>query len=85
LDFVWCFLVGALIGWIASLLMRTATSKGILVDIGVGAAGGLLLPLALATSSMFDNFLASSLGAFLALTLLYILRRSRVTSKSQEN
>lgn len=39
---VWALIVGALIGWIASLIMKTDDQQGALLNVLVGVAGSLL-------------------------------------------
>ena len=75
MSFVFGFLLGAFIGWMGSLAMRTDTSEGIWTDIAIGAGSGLFLPLFLDTSSTFDRLLASALGAILTLTLMHGTRK----------
>lgn len=40
--FIWTLLIGALIGWIASIVMRTNYQQGALMNILVGIVGSLL-------------------------------------------
>lgn len=68
-------LVGALIGWIASLVLRTDTSEGILIDIAAGALGAIPLAALLGNNSTFDSLIAGGLGATLALVVLWLVRR----------
>lgn len=74
MGFVFGFMLGALIGWMGSLALRTDTSQGILADIAVGAAGGVFLPLLLGTSATFDRLIAAALGAIVTLILMHGIR-----------
>jgi uncharacterized membrane protein YeaQ/YmgE (transglycosylase-associated protein family) len=67
-------LVGALIGWLASLIMRTDTSEGILIDIAAGTLGAIPLAALLGNDAIFDSLIAGGLGGVLALALLKLVR-----------
>jgi uncharacterized membrane protein YeaQ/YmgE (transglycosylase-associated protein family) len=67
-------LVGALIGWLASLIMRTDTSEGILIDIAAGSLGAIPLAALLGNDAIFDSLIAGGLGGVLALALLKLVR-----------
>lgn len=74
---VGCLLLGAIVGWIGSLAMRSPTTEDILVDIGVGLAGAFALASVIASSSTFDNIVAGYLGSVSAVAILYVVRRVR--------
>lgn len=65
---------GALIGWFASVLMRTPTSEGILLDIVAGFLGALPLASLMGSDFLFDSLLAGGLGALMALLILHLVR-----------
>lgn len=77
--------VGGVIGWLASIVMRTDAQQGILLNIVVGIvgaliAGVLITPLiggAPITSGAFDvmSLLASFLGAVVLLAIINLFRR----------
>lgn len=73
-------LLGALIGWIGSLVMRTDSSEGIVVDIVVAAIGASALALLLGNRSTVDSLLAGYLGALGGLVLLRLIRRDQFAS-----
>ncbi len=85
--FVW-LLAGALIGWIASLIMHTDAQQGALLNIIVGIVGafiaGLLLTplLGIATINQGDFSLAglivSLLGAIILLGVVNLFQRGRL-------
>ena len=67
-------LLGALLGWVNSVLVRSDTNERILIDILVGALGAVVAALALGNDSLFDSLVAAYLGAFVALGLLFVVR-----------
>jgi uncharacterized membrane protein YeaQ/YmgE (transglycosylase-associated protein family) len=78
-------LVGGIIGWLASILMRTDAQQGIFLNIVVGAliAGFIITPLiggAPITSGSFDilSLFASFLGAVVLLAIVNLFRRGSV-------
>lgn len=66
--------MGALISWIGSLVMRTDTSEGILLDIAAGVLGAIPMAALLGNNSTFDSLIAGGLGAMIALALLKLVR-----------
>ncbi|AOR76973.1 MULTISPECIES: GlsB/YeaQ/YmgE family stress response membrane protein [Sphingomonadaceae] len=81
-------LVGGIIGWLASILMRTDAQQGIFLNIVVGVvgaviAGFIITPLiggAPITSGAFDimSLFASFLGAVVLLAIVNLFRRGSV-------
>ena len=81
-------IVGGIIGWLASLLMRTDGQQGVLLNVVVGIvgafiAGALITPLiggAPITSGSFDvlSLFASFLGAVILLAIVNLFRRGSV-------
>ena len=67
-------LFGAFIGWIASLLTRTNSSEGIVIDVGAGVLGAIPMAALLGNSSTFDSLMAGGLGALMALLVLNLVR-----------
>lgn len=84
---IW-LVVGGLIGWAASLVMRTGAQQGIFLNIVVGIVGAmlggwLLSPLLGASSINQSNFslmglVVSFLGALILLALVNLVRRGAV-------
>ena len=80
-------IVGGIIGWLASLVMRTDAQQGILLNIVVGIVGALLAgfllnPLIGGGNIMAGDFSASSLlvsflGAVVLLAIVNLFRRGR--------
>ena len=80
--------IGGIIGWLASMVMRTDAQQGIVLNVGVGIVGALvggflLTPLlggAPITSGAFDvrSLLVSFLGAVILLAIVNLFRRGAV-------
>ena len=71
---LWAMLFGALIGWVASFVMRTDTSEGILMDITAGALVAIPMAALLGNEATFDSIIAGGLGAMIALVVLNLVR-----------
>lgn len=88
MTLVMILIVGGVIGWLASLLMRTDGQQGILLNVVVGIigaviAGVVITPLiggAPITSGSFDlmSLIASFLGAVVLLAIINLFRRGSV-------
>jgi uncharacterized membrane protein YeaQ/YmgE (transglycosylase-associated protein family) len=82
-------IVGGILGWLASIIMRTDAQQGILMNVIVGIVGALLGRFLLAplfgrggsiTDGPLDigNILISLLGAIILLAIINLVRRGRV-------
>jgi uncharacterized membrane protein YeaQ/YmgE (transglycosylase-associated protein family) len=80
---IW-LLVGGVVGWLASLVMRTDAQQGILLNIIVGIvgavlAGWLISPLVgvgtINQGITIGTFLVSLVGAIILLAIVNLLRR----------
>lgn len=88
MTFILVLIVGGIIGWLASILMRTDGQQGILLNVVVGIvgafiAGALVTPLiggAPITSGSFDilSLFASFLGAVVLLAIVNLFRRGSI-------
>ncbi|MEJ2409364.1 MAG: GlsB/YeaQ/YmgE family stress response membrane protein [Novosphingobium sp.] len=88
MTFLLILIVGGIIGWLASILMRTDAQQGVFLNIVVGIVGSLiagflvtpLLGGAPITSGSFDilSLLTSFLGAVILLALVNLFRRGSV-------
>jgi uncharacterized membrane protein YeaQ/YmgE (transglycosylase-associated protein family) len=88
INFIVWLIVGGLIGWVASMIMRTNAQQGILLNIVVGIIGaflaGLLLTPFLGIGTINQsNFsipalLVSLGGAVILLAIVNLFRRGRV-------
>jgi len=80
--------VGGVIGWLASILMRTDAQQGIFLNVVVGIVGAVVAGLIVTpllggapiTSGAFDirSLIASFLGAVILLALINLFRRGSV-------
>ena len=81
-------IVGGVVGWLASIVMRTDAQQGILLNIIVGIVGAILGGLLLAplvgggniTQGDFSisSLLVSLVGAIILLAIVNLFRRGRV-------
>jgi uncharacterized membrane protein YeaQ/YmgE (transglycosylase-associated protein family) len=88
MNFIIMLIVGGLIGWIASMIMRTDAQQGVILNIVVGIVGALLAGLLLAplfgtgtiTQGSFSlpSLLVSLLGAVVLLAIVNLFRRGTV-------
>ena len=88
MNFILWIIVGGILGWIASLIMRTDAQQGVGLNIVVGiigalVAGFLLTPLfgiATINQSNFSlpSLLVSLLGALILLAIVNFFRRGTV-------
>lgn len=87
MNFIIWLIVGGLIGWAASLVMRTDAQQGVFLNVVVGIVGALLggwliSPLIGVGTINQDNFslpalLVSFVGAAILLAIVNLLRRGR--------
>ncbi|MBL0925370.1 MAG: GlsB/YeaQ/YmgE family stress response membrane protein [Sphingomonadaceae bacterium] len=88
MNIILILVVGGVLGWLASIIMRTDAQQGIFLNVVVGIVGALLAgflitPLiggAPITSGAFDimSLVASFLGAVVLLAIVNLFRRGRV-------
>lgn len=81
-------IVGGIIGWLASIIMRTDAQQGIILNVVVGIVGSLLGGLVLAPfiggasllSGALDirSLLVALLGAVILLAIVNLFRRGKV-------
>ncbi|HRO60783.1 MAG TPA: GlsB/YeaQ/YmgE family stress response membrane protein [Burkholderiaceae bacterium] len=84
---VW-LVVGGLIGWLASVLMRTDAQQGVLLNVVVGIVGAALagfiispllgIPTINQNAFSFGALLVSLIGAVILLAIVNLFRRGRV-------
>lgn len=89
MGFILWLIVGGLVGWVASLIMKTDKEQGLLLNIIVGIVGALiggwlLSPLVGAGTINQGTFslgslLVSLIGAIILLAIVNMFRRSRVS------
>jgi uncharacterized membrane protein YeaQ/YmgE (transglycosylase-associated protein family) len=88
INFIIWIIVGGVLGWLASMIMRTDAQQGTLLNIIVGIIGAFLAGLVL--SPMFgistinqnnfsiESMLVSLLGAVILLAVVNLFRRGSV-------
>ncbi|GAO40437.1 hypothetical protein SCH01S_48_00970 [Sphingomonas changbaiensis NBRC 104936] len=80
---VW-LVVGGIIGWLASIIMRTDAQQGIFLNIVVGIIGAFIGGLIFSGGSINNaglnlySFLVSLLGAVVLLAIVNLFRRGSV-------
>lgn len=83
--------VGGLIGWVASIIMKTDAQQGALLNIVVGIAGaflgGMLLSPLIGAGTInqgdfsFMSLIVSLIGAVALLAVVNLVRRGRTTGR----
>ncbi len=78
---VW-LVVGGVVGWLASLVMRTDAQQGLVLNIVVGIIGafigGLLFRGSINDGITVYSFITSLVGAIILLALVNLVRRGAV-------
>lgn len=80
---IW-LVVGGIVGWLASIIMRTDAQQGIFLNIIVGIVGAFLGGLIISGGSInnqplnITSFLVSLLGAVVLLAIVNLVRRGSV-------
>jgi uncharacterized membrane protein YeaQ/YmgE (transglycosylase-associated protein family) len=78
---IW-LIVGGVVGWLASMVMRTDAQQGILLNIIVGIVGafigGLLFGGSINAGVTLYTFISSLVGAIILLAIVNLVRRGRV-------
>jgi Predicted membrane protein len=88
INFIVWLVVGGVIGWIASMIMRTDAQQGVILNVVVGiigaALGGWLISPLVGVPSINENafsigaLLVSLVGAIVLLAIVNLLRRGSV-------
>ena len=89
MNFIVWIVVGGLIGWVASIIMKTNAQQGLFLNVVVGIVGAMLAgwiisPLVGISTINADNFslgglLVSLVGAIVLLAIVNLVRRGRTT------
>jgi uncharacterized membrane protein YeaQ/YmgE (transglycosylase-associated protein family) len=79
---IW-LIVGGIVGWLASLIMRTDAQQGIILNILVGIVGAVIAGLLLGKGNInqglsIETFLWSLIGAVILLAIVNLIRRGTV-------
>jgi uncharacterized membrane protein YeaQ/YmgE (transglycosylase-associated protein family) len=83
INLILWLVLGALVGWLASLIMRTDARQGALLNIVVGLVGamigGFLFGASTITSGVFslNALLISLVGALILLAIVNLVRQGR--------
>lgn len=87
MTFILWIIVGGILGWLASIVMKTNDQQGMILNVVVGIVGaflgGLLLGPLLGTGTInqsdfsVGSLLVSFLGAIILLAIVNFFRRSR--------
>ncbi len=87
MNFIIWLIVGGIIGWLASMIMKTDAQQGIILNVVVGIVGSflggwLIAPLlgsGTANSGDFSvmGLIASLIGAIILLAIVNLFRRGR--------
>ena len=83
MGFIIWLIVGGVVGWLASIIMRTNAQQGILLNIVVGVVGAFLAGLIVGGGSInneitIGSFLWSLVGAVVLLGVVNLVRRGSV-------
>lgn len=88
MNLILVIIVGGILGWLASLVMRTDAQQGVLLNIVVGIVGAFLaglvltpllgMPSILQGSFSLGALLVSLLGAIILLAIVNLFRRGSV-------
>jgi uncharacterized membrane protein YeaQ/YmgE (transglycosylase-associated protein family) len=89
INFILWLIVGGILGWIASMIMRTDAQQGMLLNVVVGIIGaflgGLLISPLLGLPTMtqsnifsLSGMLVALLGAIILLAIVNLFRRGAV-------
>ena len=82
MGFIVWLIVGGIVGWLASIIMKTNEQQGIILNVAVGIVGAFLAGLVGARSInagiTIGSILMSIVGAVVLLALINLVRRGRV-------
>ncbi len=80
---IW-LIIGGVIGWLASMIMRTDAQQGILMNIVVGIVGAFIGGMIFARGDINNapltvtSFIVSLIGAVILLAIVNLIRRGSV-------
>ena len=85
MGFIIWIIIGGIVGWLASLIMRTDGQQGILLNIVVGIVGAFIASLIFSKGNIntgnpldITNILVSLVGAVVLLGIVNLIRRGSV-------
>lgn len=82
MNFILWLIIGALAGWIASLIMKTNAEQGLLIDIVVGIIGAFIGGFVVSLFGVDPNngfiisLITAVIGAVILLAIIKAVRRS---------
>ena len=87
MNLIFWIIVGGILGWVASMIMRTDAQQGIILNIVVGIVGALLggwlLAPLLGTSTInqqdfsMSSLIVSLIGAVILLAIINLVRKGK--------
>lgn len=84
MGFIVWLIIGGIVGWLASLIMRTDAQQGVLLNIVVGIVGAFIAGLIFNGGTInqdpmdITNILVSLVGAVILLAIVNLVRRGSV-------
>ncbi len=82
MNFIIWLIIGGVIGWLASIVMRTDGQQGIILNVVVGIIGsyigGLLFGPLIGVAGGIGPYLSAFLGAIVLLAVVNLIRRGSV-------
>ena len=85
MGFILWLVIGGVVGWLASLIMRTDAQQGIVLNVVVGIVGAFIAELIFSHGNInqgnpldITNILISLLGAVVLLAIVNLVRRGTV-------
>jgi uncharacterized membrane protein YeaQ/YmgE (transglycosylase-associated protein family) len=82
MNFLIWLIVGGIVGWLASLIMRTDAQQGILLNVAVGIVGAVIAGALLPRLGFFPGgdiigqIISATIGAVGLLVLIGVVRRA---------
>ena len=85
INFIIWLIIGGVIGWLASIVMRTDAQQGVFLNIVVGVVGSFIGGLVLRSMGKINNndfsisaLIAAFVGACILLAIVNLIRRGSV-------
>ena len=84
MGFIIWLIIGGVVGWLASMVMRTDAQQGILLNLVVGIVGAFIAGLIFGGGNInqdpmdITNILVSLVGAVILLAIVNLIRRGSV-------
>ena len=84
MGFIIWLIIGGVVGWLASMIMRTDAQQGVLLNIVVGIVGAFIAGLIFGGGNInndpldITNILVSLVGAVILLAIVNLVRRGSV-------